>query len=151
MAAEVGRAALVELRLAGGLDFIVRDEDELIRRCRIRVDVHPKSYGDIVCSALQSSAVIAAREDEDEDEEAAVQGNGARDGAEADACFGRSVSSSFPPPQRRRGGGGLILTQSATHVISAAWRKRRISDVEVNIEDRARAEAGGGGDDDSSS
>ena len=48
VAAEVGRVALVELRSAGGLDSIVEDEGEGIRRCRVRVDVHPKSYGDIV-------------------------------------------------------------------------------------------------------
>ena len=87
--------------------MIVRDEDEGIHRCRIRVDVHPKSYGDIVCRALQRAAVIVAREEEDEEEEAAVRGKGAREGAEAEAeteaRFGRSASSSSPPLRRRRG------------------------------------------------
>ena len=48
MAAEVGRTDLVELRLTGGLDLIVGDKGEGICRCRIRVDIHPKSYGDII-------------------------------------------------------------------------------------------------------
>ena len=62
MAAEVGRAALVELRSAVGLDLIVGDEGEGIRHYRIRVD-HPKSYGDILCRTIQRAAVIAAREE----------------------------------------------------------------------------------------
>ena len=98
--AEVGREALVELRSAGGLDLITRDEGEGISRCRIRVDVHPKSYRDIVCCALQRAAVIAAREEEDE-EEAAVRGKGAREGAESGAeagvRLGQSVFSTPPP------------------------------------------------------
>ena len=65
MEAEVRRAALVELRSEGGLDFIVRDESEGIHRCRIRVDVHTESYEDIVCHALQRATVIAARKEED--------------------------------------------------------------------------------------
>ena len=63
VAAEVGRAALVELRSAVGLDLIVGDEGEGIRRCRIRVDIHPNSYGDILCRTIQRAAVIAAREE----------------------------------------------------------------------------------------
>ena len=83
--------------------MIVRDKDEGIHRCRIRVDVHPKSYGDIACRALQRAAIIAAREEEDEDEEAAVRCKGAREGAEAEAevRFGRSAPPP-PSPQRRR-------------------------------------------------
>ena len=63
MAAEVGRAALVELRSEVVLDLIVGDEGEGIRRYRICVDVHPKSYGDILCRTIQRAAVIAAREE----------------------------------------------------------------------------------------
>ena len=59
----MGRAALVELRLTGGLDLIVGDKGEGICRCRIRVDIHPKSYGDILCRIIQRAAVIAAREE----------------------------------------------------------------------------------------
>ena len=69
MAAEVVRAALVELMLAVGLYLIVEDEGEGIHRCRICVDVHPKSYGYIVCCALQRAAFTTAREEEDEDED----------------------------------------------------------------------------------
>ena len=83
------------------MNLVVGGEGEGIRCCRIRVNVHPKSYGDIVCRALQRAAVVAAREEEDE-EKAAVQGKGAREGAESGAevgaRFGQSVSS--PPPQR---------------------------------------------------
>ena len=75
MAEEVGREALVELRLAGVLYLIVGDEGEGIHRCRIHVDVYPKSYRDIVFHALQRAAIIAEREEE---EEAAVQGKGVR-------------------------------------------------------------------------
>ena len=64
VAAEVGRVALVDLRLAGGLDLIVGDEGEGICRCRIRIDVHPKLYGYILCCALQRYVFIAARETE---------------------------------------------------------------------------------------
>ena len=99
MTAEVGREALAELRSVGGLELIVGDEGEGIRHCRIRVDVLPKLYGDILCRVLQRDAVIAAREEEDYKEEAAVWGKGAREGAEAGAeaevRFGRSASS--PP------------------------------------------------------
>ena len=63
MEAEVGRAALEELNLARGFDFIVGDKGEGIRRCRIRVDIHPNSYGDILCRTIQRAAVIAAREE----------------------------------------------------------------------------------------
>ena len=64
------------------------------------------------------------------EEEAAVWGKGAREGAEAEAHFGRSAS-----------GGPLILTRPATlatHAISAVWHKRRSSEVEVHVEDGAR-------------
>ena len=81
VAEEVGREALVELRLAGVLYLIVGDEGEGIHRCRIHVDVYPKSYGDIVFRALQRAVVIAEREEEEE--EAAVRGKGMREGAEA--------------------------------------------------------------------
>ena len=63
MAAEVGRSALVELRSAVGLDLIVGDEGEGIRHYRIRVDVHLKLYGDILCRTIQRAAVIAAMEE----------------------------------------------------------------------------------------
>ena len=86
------------------MNLVVVNEGEGIRCCSIRVNVHPKLYGDIVCRALQRAAVIAAREEEDE-EEAAVRGKGAREGAEsgaeAGARFGRSVSS--PPPPKATG------------------------------------------------
>ena len=138
--------ALAELRSTGGLNLVVGDEGEGILCCRIRVDVHPKSYRDIVYHTLQRAAVITAREEEDE-EKAAVQGKGAREGAESGAeagvRLGQSVFST--PPPKGDGGGPLILTRSATlstHVISAVWRKCRSSDVEVNAKDRARAEAG---------
>ena len=61
VAVEVGRADLMELRSAGRLDLTVEDKGEGILRCRIRVDVHPNLYGDIVCRALQRASVIAAR------------------------------------------------------------------------------------------
>ena len=129
------------------MDSIVGDKGEGICRCRIRVDVHPKLCGDIVCRALQRAVVIAAR-DKEEEEGAGVRGKGAREGAEAGARFGRSASSSPPRPPEGDGGRPLILIIYATHVISAIWCKRRSSGVEVNAEDRVRAEAG---DDDNSS
>ena len=74
------------------------------RCCRICVNVHSKSYRDIVFRALHRAAVITAREEEDE-EEAAVWGKGAREGAElgaeVGARFGQSVSS--PPPPKATG------------------------------------------------
>ena len=96
---EVGREVLVDLRSAGGLDLIVGDKGEVIRHCRICFDVHPKSYGYILCRALQRASIVATREEE---EEACVRGKGAREGAEAEARFGRSASSS-PSPLKTTG------------------------------------------------
>ena len=138
VAAEVGRAALVELSSTGGLYLISRDEGEGICRCRIRFKVHPKSYGDIVCGALQMSEVIAAREEE----EAAVQGKAVIEVSEADARF---VRSARPPSPKGDGGGLLILTRSATlatHFISDVWHKRRSSNVKVNVKDGERTGRG---------
>ena len=81
VAAEVERASLVDLRLAGGFYLIIRDEGEGIHCCRIHADIYPKLYGDIVFRALQRAAVIAKREEEEE--EAAVRGKGVSEGAEA--------------------------------------------------------------------
>ena len=53
VAAEVERASLVDLRLAGGFYLIIRDEGEGIHCCRIQVAIHSKLYGDIICRALQ--------------------------------------------------------------------------------------------------
>ena len=142
VAAEVGRAALVELSSTGGLYLISRDEGEGICRCRIRFKVHPKSYGDIVCGALQMSAVIAAREEEEEEDEAAVQGKVVIEVAEADARF---VRSARPPSPKGDGGGLLILTRSATlatHFISDVWHKRCSSNVKVNVKDGERTGRG---------
>ena len=84
------------------MDLIVGDKGEVIFRCRIRINVHPKLYGDIVCRALQRAAVIAAREKEEEEEEAAVRGKAAREVAEVEARFGRSASSP-PTPLKTTG------------------------------------------------
>ena len=84
------------------MDFIVGDKGEVLCRCRIRVNVHPKLYGDIVCRALQRATVIAAREKEEEEEEAAVRGKVEREVAEVEARFGRSTSSP-PTPLKTTG------------------------------------------------
>ena len=84
--------------------MIVGDEGEGIHRFRIHVNVHPKSYRDIVCRALHREAFIAEREEEGEEEESAVQDKGSREGAEVEVRLGQFA---LPPPTPKATGEDL--------------------------------------------